>query len=323
MSVTRRTTQCALIFSAALTLLGSGCVVGPGRSRQVLEFEGRSRSYLLHLPPGHDTAQDWPLVIALHPFAANGEMMAQTSGFDTIADEEGFLVCYPEGVTFLWNGDPTDETKDLLVEDANDVGYISALVEHLVTEYGADPARVYLTGASNGGLMTERLACERAELFAAVAPVMITLPEGFPAWCTASMPVPMLMILGVDDPFFPWQGGLVEQGPTNTQRYLSAAETVNFWVERNNASMEPTIEALPDRDPNDGTRVVRETHAGGDSGADFIFYRVEGGGHTWPGSRLSFLESLAGVGRVSQDIDASRVIWDFFKSKSRPAEANS
>jgi polyhydroxybutyrate depolymerase len=226
-------------------------------------------------------------------------------------------------VTFLWNGDPTDETKGLLVEDANDVGYIAELVDYLVAEYGVDPARVYLTGASNGGLMTERMACERPDVFAAVAPVMITLPEGFPAWCTSTTPVPMLMILGVDDPFFPWQGGLVEQGPTSTQRYLSASETVDFWVTRNNAATEPAIEALPDLDPNDGTRVFRETHVGGESGTDFIFYRVEGGGHTWPGSRLSLLESLAGVGRVSQDIDASRVIWDFFKSKSRPAEANS
>ena len=105
-------------FSAVLLL--SGCPAGPGRTRHVLEHDGLRRDYLLHLPPSHDGDQAWPLVIALHPFAATGAMMARTTNFDPIADEEGFIVCYPEGVTFLWNGDPTDEAKGLLVEDADD-----------------------------------------------------------------------------------------------------------------------------------------------------------------------------------------------------------
>lgn len=317
MKKARQLTRLGLMLGTILILFGPGCPAGPGRTRHTLESGGIQRNYVLHLPMQFSQERAWPLVIALHPFAGTGPMMARTTGFDALADEEGFIVCYPEGVTFLWNGDPTDETKGLLVEDANDVGYISDLIDHLVAEYDADPARVYITGASNGGLMTERLACALSDRIAAAAPVMITLPEGFPAWCDSGAAVPMLMILGVDDPFFPWEGGLVEQGPNSTQRYLSAAETVNFWVERNNAATDPVIEALPDTDPNDGTRVYRESHAGGEPGADFVFCRVEGGGHTWPGSELNVLESLAGVGRVSRDFDASRMIWDFFKTKSR------
>ena len=302
-------------FSALLLL--SGCPAGPGRTRHVLEHDGLRRDYLLHLPPSHDGDQAWPLVIALHPFAATGAMMARTTNFDPIADEEGFIVCYPEGVTFLWNGDPTDEAKGLLVEDADDVGFIDLLIDQLIEDYGADPSRVYVTGASNGGLMTHRLACALGDRIAAAAPVMITLPEGFPEGCEGGSAVPMLMIFGTEDPFFPWEGGAVQQGPSSAVTYLSAADTVDFWVARNGAAAEAEVEALPDLDPGDGTRVYRETHAAGESGAEFLFYRVEGGGHTWPGSRSNLLESLAGVGRVSQDIDASRVIWDFFKTKSR------
>lgn len=89
---------------------------------------------------------------------------------------------------------------------------------------------------------------------------------------------------------------------------------VTFWVENNHAQGPPEVESLPDLDPNDGTRVFRETYAAGESGADVIFYRVEGGGHTWPGSTAGALERLAGVGNVSRDISASRVIWEFFRN---------
>lgn len=317
MTKVRQLTRLSLMLGTILLLFGPGCPAGPGRTRYTLESGGIQRNYVLHLPPQFSRDHIWPLVIALHPFAGTGPMMARTTGFDGIADEEGFVVCYPEGVTFLWNGDPTDESKGLLVEDADDVGYISELIDHLVAEYGADPARIYITGASNGGLMTERLACALSDRIAAAAPVMITLPEEFPAWCDSANPVPMMMILGVEDPFFPWEGGPVEQGPTRTQRYLSAADTVAFWVGKNNAATEPVVAALPDIDPNDGTRVYRENHAALENGADFAFYRVVGGGHTWPGSELNVLESIAGVGRVSRDFDASRAIWDFFKDKTR------
>ena len=314
---TRRFTKLALALGLIMVLCSPGCSVGPGRTRATLEFDGLDRSYLLHLPPAHGAARTWPLVIALHPFAGSGEGMAQTTGFDSIADEEGFIVCYPEGVTFLWNGDPTDETKGLLVEDADDVGFIGALIDHLIAEYDVDPARIYVTGASNGGLMTQRLACALSDRIAAAAPVMITLPEGFPEWCAGSSPVPMMMILGTEDPFFPWEGGAVQQGPSNEQNYLSAAETVAFWVAKNGALSAPTLTALPDEDPADGTRVYRESYDGGETGAPFVFLRVEGGGHTWPGSTLNLLELIGGVGTVSRDVDASRAIWEFFDSVSK------
>lgn len=313
----RRNSRLALTLGVILVQLCPGCFVGPGRLRNGLEYDGIERRYLLHLPPSHSADQRWPLVVALHPFAATGAMMARTTGFDSIADEEGFVVCYPQGLTFLWNGDPTDEPKGLLVEDADDVEFIDRLLNHLIERYAVDSSRIYVVGASNGGLMAQRLACELGDRLAAVAPVMITMPEGFPERCENTSEVPMLMILGTDDPFFPWEGGVVQHGPSSATTYLSAERTVDFWVERNRAASEPEVEALPDLDPDDGTRIYREVHAADESGAEFVFYRVEGGGHTWPGSSSNLLESFAGVGRISQDMDASRVIWDFFKTKSR------
>lgn len=313
----RSSTRLVLSLGVILVVFGPGCPVGPGRTRLHLAHDGIQRSYLLHVPPDCTPERKWPVVVALHPFAGTGNGMARTTGFDAIADEEGFIVCYPEGVTFLWNGDPTDESKGLLVEDADDTGFIAALIDVLIDEYQADPSRVYLTGASNGGLMVERLACALSDRLAAAAPVMITLPSDFPEWCPDLSPLPMLMILGQEDPFFPWEGGTVQQGPSVESTYLSAAETVAFWVRKNLAASTPVVEALPDADPQDGTLVFRETYEATEAGEPFVFYRVEGGGHTWPGSTPGALERLAGVGRVSQDFDASREIWAFFKDKSR------
>lgn len=299
-----------------LALSATGCLAGADRTRHRIEHDGRQRTYVLHQPESERPANGWPVVIALHPFAGTGPGMARTTRFDEIADREGFLTCYPQGITFLWNGDPTDEGKGVLVEDGDDVGYISALIDELIERWDADPARIYITGASNGGLMAQRVACELGERIAAMATVMITMPEGFPAWCTMPTRTPTLIMFGTEDPFFPGEGGPVQQGPGQSAPYLSARDTVNFWVQHNGAATTPEVQALPDQAPEDGTRVTLERYPGGAEGKEVRFYRVEGGGHTWPGSRPGFLERFAGVGTVSRDINASEVIWDFFKSQS-------
>ncbi|MBX3178278.1 MAG: prolyl oligopeptidase family serine peptidase [Candidatus Hydrogenedentes bacterium] len=312
----------ALVFRvaavAASAIIFVGCPATPDRIRHTLEHDGRERGYLLYVPPALPPDQTVPLILALHPFAGTGDSFAITTGFDLIAREEGFIVCYPEGVSFLWNGDPTDESgKQLLVEDADDVGFIGALLDHLLAEYPIDPARVYVCGASNGGLMAQRLACELSDRFAAAASVMITLPEGFDNACAPESPIPMLILFGTEDPFFPWEGGAVQQGPANARTYLSAREAIGYWVESNRAVSPPNIMLWPDADPNDGTRVLVERYRAGQDGAPVHFYRIHGGGHTWPGSAPSWIETPAGVGRTSRDIDASRAIWEFFALHSR------
>lgn len=305
-------------FVAASAIVFAGCASAPGHTRDTLAHDGRERGYLLYVPPALPQDQTVPLVLALHPFAGTGDSFAVTTGFDRIARAEGFIVCYPEGVSFLWNGDPTDEPdKQLLVEDADDVGLIGALLDRLLAAYPIDPARVYVCGASNGGLMAQRLACELSDRFAAAASVMITLPEGFDTACAPKSPIPMLILFGTEDPFFPWEGGNVQQGPSRSSRYLSARATVDYWVNANLAVRPAAVTLFPDTDPADGTRAITEHYPAGPTGAPVLFYRIHGGGHTWPGSAPSWLETLAGVGRTSRDIDASRVIWEFFARHSR------
>jgi polyhydroxybutyrate depolymerase len=239
--------------------------------------------------------------------------MAKITAFDTVSDDEGFIVVYPNGRTFLWNGDPTDEPNGPPA-NRDDVQFIAALIDTLMENYTIDPARIYVAGASNGALMAQRLACELTDRFAAAASAMITQPVGWDQFCAPAHPIPIVMFQGVADPFFPWDGGTVQQGPFLESEYDSAADMVAFWVDSNNAIAPPVTEDLPDTDPGDGTTVFRETYAAGPDGAEVVFYGINGGGHAWPGSTPS-LERL--VGATSQDIDATRVIWDFFKQHAK------
>jgi len=312
MRLVRSVTSVLLVFLLSTT----GCpLASKDMQWSALHVHGQARTYWLYVPASCDGSEPVPLVLALHPFAATGLAMARTTGFNAVADEEGFIVVYPNGRTRLWNGDPTDGQQNWL-QCRDDVQFIDALLDELLDTYPIDPARIYVCGASNGGLMVQRLACELTERFAAAASVMTTLPVGWGAFCQPAAPIPILLMQGVDDPFFPWEGGTVQQGPFMASDYGSAADMVAFWVSSNGALAPPTTADIPDTDPEDGTTVFRETYTAGPVGAEVVFYGIVGGGHTWPGSPPS-LTSLVGV--TSQDIDATRTIWEFFARHARPS----
>ncbi len=308
------------LFALICLVLGIptlGCPHSGSVTRGSISVDGTKRTYLLHVPASYDANTPVPLVIALHPFAVAGNYMRSLTGFDAIADAEGFIVVYPDGKRRLWNADPTPQSSvGVLGEPADDVAFISALIDKLLASHAIDSKRVYIAGASNGALMTHRLACELTGKLAAVAAVMTTLPIGWNDVETPSEPLPILMIQGIDDPFFPWDGGTVQQGPFISSQYLSMPNTVDFWVQNNGSLQPPVADQLPDAAPDDGTTASREVYAAGPNGAEVVLISIAGGGHTWPGGDVNFPESL--VGKTCFDIEASQVIWDFFKQHARP-----
>ncbi|GMW03561.1 MAG: esterase [Candidatus Hydrogenedentota bacterium] len=300
---------CLLIVVACM---GGACPKLPqGTVRTTIEHGGRTRTYLVYVPESYTPGTPTPVVLALHPFSLTGVDMQRKSGFDVVADREGFLVCYPDAVSRVWNGDPTDETQG---PGEDDPGYIAAVLDQLAIDYSLDANKVFVAGMSNGALMTYRLACELSDRITAIAGVACTLPAGFGSFCAPVKPLPVMMMMGVADPFFPWEGGTVNQGPFMQVQYQSAADSVAHWIGINNAGGPPQVEELPDTDPMDGTRVFRETHAANPGGHPVVFYRIEGGGHTWPGGYTSVLEQLVSVGNTSRDINAAEAIWAFFAS---------
>jgi len=247
-------------------------------------------------------------------------MLKLTYGeFDSLSDKEGFIVVYPDGVGKRWNDARiANEARDRAHEEnIDDVGFISALIDSMVTDREADPRRVYVTGMSNGAIMSFRLACELSNKIAAIAAVDGGIPVHGVEHCSAARHVSVLMINGTEDPLVHWGGGEVT-GPFGFKKLgklLSPLETVQFWVKRDHCGLSPDSTEEPDIDPGDGTRVLKTDYAGGLNGTEVILYIIEGGGHTWPGG-LQYLPKWI-VGRTCRDIDACQIIWDFFRNRKR------
>jgi polyhydroxybutyrate depolymerase len=278
-----------------------------------LEHGGHTRTCRVHLPRGAEPDRPLPLVLALHGVRGNSVKMARLTGFDTIADRHGFIVAYPQGIDNQWRDGRDAHFTRGANPDVDDVGFINALLDVLEERYPVDTDRVYATGASNGAMMSHRLAVDCAGRFAAIAPVIGALPWNLRDE-TPARPVPVLMINGTEDTFVPWEGGYI-LGRPDYGRILGAEETAAFWRGHNGCQGPPTDTLEPDRDPRDGTR-LRVLKWEGD--APVLLYRVEGGGHTWPGGFP--VQKPLMLGRHSTELDAGETIARFFLEHRLGAE---
>lgn len=280
----------------------------PGSSWHSIRVGDRDRSFLLHLPPAAQGAP--PLVVALHGRAGDGGQMEAGSGLSALADREGFVVAYPDGVHRSWN-DLRGESPAARA-GADDVGFLGALIDRLVAREGVDPRRVYVVGASNGGMMTFRAACELSPKIAAVGAVIGLMPANGADRCAPSHAMPVMIIAGTDDPLVPFTGGDING------QVLSARDTRERWATLGGCgAVGPTL--LVDR-VDDGTRVHRAGHAGCRDGAEVVLVSVEGGGHTWPGGAQYLPRFL--IGPVTHDIDGAEELWRFLRRHRLPDPAS-
>ncbi|MCB1234346.1 MAG: prolyl oligopeptidase family serine peptidase [Verrucomicrobiae bacterium] len=293
-----------------------------GTEKRSILHDGVERRWLLHLPNATKPEKPVPLVLALHGAWTNGAITEGLTGLSALSDGKGFLAVYPDadpsggaGVWDFWTRteDRAGPLAERLGRTRDDNGFLLAVIDRLVTEKLADPKRVYLTGISNGAFMTNRLAIEHGDRFAAIAPVAGTLPKLEAAGAAPSRAMPVLYFHGTADRLVGYDGVDFISGGAHS---LGAEAYVKWWAEKNGRAAEPFVESPPDRAPEDGCTVERRTWAAGDAGAPVVFYRIEGGGHTWPGGSESQPERL--LGKVSRDIDASALMWEFFARFSLP-----
>jgi polyhydroxybutyrate depolymerase len=310
----------SILVLSALFLNFSNRTISETNNTDSIMVNGLRRSWLIHIPLSYDINKSVPLLIALHGGGGTGRNMETltSGGFDRIANIKGFVVVYPDGIEKYWNDGRSIEETRYWVQRKNidDVGFISALIDHLVNKMNIDPKRVYVTGMSNGAIMSYRLACELSGKIAAIAPVAGNIPQYLLLSCSPSRPVSVLAINGVDDPLVPFAGGDVT-GPYGLKKLgkvLSAPESIKVWVKNNECLETPVITYEPDMKPQDGTRVRKEAYTNGKNNSEVILYAIEGGGHTWPGGYQYLGEKI--VGKTSRDINADEVIWDFFEKHS-------
>jgi len=278
----------------------SSPVIEAGDVTRSLTFDGKERSYLLHIPPGIDPDHATPVVLIFHGFGLSGEEMVRISGFNEQADAEGFFAVYPEGSgsTPAWNGG--DCCGEAALKQVDDVGFVHALLEDLSTLIDVDPKRVYATGFSNGAIMAYRLACELSEQIAAIAPVSATqaLQD-----CQPGRPVSIQHFHGTADRLNPYDGGY---GPGGSVNFASVKDTIQFWVTQD---MCP-----PQAQRSESGNIVTELYTPCDQGAEVELYTIMDGEHAWPGG-----ESVGeGIGQPTSEISATKLMWEFFTDHPMP-----
>ncbi|MDX2076682.1 MAG: PHB depolymerase family esterase [bacterium] len=289
-----------IVLGLTTTILGQSDLV-------YLEHDGIARSYRLYIPASAPT-ENIALVIALHGGGGDGIGMLRLTKFNDVADDNGFIVVYPDGIDGSWNDGRIPDNRRLRERlDNDDVGFISLLIDTLISQYPINPEKVFVTGISNGGAMSHRLACDLSDKISAIAVVTGNIPTTLD--CQPTEPVSILIINGTDDPLVLWDGTDNNRGDLR-----GTMESLTVWRDFLTCDETPIIENLPDVDPNDQTTIYIETYTNCGDDQQLVLYAIEGGGHTWA-SGAQYLP-VAIIGRVSYDIVASEVIWNFFNSVS-------
>ena len=265
-----------------------------------LKVGKEDRAFRIHVPPNGSGPR--PLIVALHGAASTGKQTELLSGLSALADQKGFVVVYPDGENRLWRYWNVGEGR-------KDFQFISDLMEALVKSGAADPRRIYLTGLSNGAYFSHALAIEYGDRVAAIAPVAGTLLKPVARLAKPKRAMPVCYWHGTDDAVVGYDG---TDFLSKREFSLSAEECARWWAEKNGAAKEPKVEPLENRSADDGTTVERWTFAGD---APVVFYKIAGGGHTWPGMPAG-TEKL--LGKVCRDVNASETMWEFFSKHALP-----
>ncbi len=331
-----------LAGTLALAAATAGCVdpldrcdaAGPGE-RLACPMPGwTDRAFDVVTPPAWDGVAPLPLVVAFHGGGGRRRAAESVSCPDGDVDDpaclgaqataRGYAVVFPDGTGTrpvrnlrTWNaGGGTGRWQCVsgpgCASGVDDIAYVDALLAELERIIPIDPARVFATGLSNGGAMSHRLACERADVFAAIAPVGAG-NQFAAAGGACAQAVPVLAIHGADDPCWTFGTGAGACAQDDGLDKLGGLESTEAWAARNGCDGAPVEDALPDVDPGDGTTATRLRWPGCDADVELI--RIDGGGHTWPRGH-AYLDAET-IGLVSRDVDGNAIILDFFDAHPR------
>ena len=260
-----------------------------------LEWGGIERTYCLHLPSSCDSLHDCPLIILLHGRLGTGKRMLH---------QTGFIAAYPDGFRRSWADGRGFTRAD--EKGVDDVGFIEQLMALIREAFSTDPSRTYIVGHSNGGFLTLRLCIEKTHLFSAAAIVAASMSEVLEDRFDPKKPISLLFMHGTEDAVTPYEGRRLKDGAG----ILGVEEAVKIWARFNGCDPSPVLENRTD--PGAPYPVTIATHRSCRNNTMISFYRVQGGGHGWPGEPGGFSNAIGG--ESIPGINASEEIWSFFKS---------
>ncbi len=268
-------------------------------SFETIEYiDGEDRS-VLYLTPVTPKFSSPPAIVLLLYRGGTPETMANLSEIGNLVAEYGVWVILPEPDTGGWNVNPYTQDRR-----TNDVTFLNMVIDDSIAGYNLNPHKIYMSGYSDGAFMAALYACEQPGKIAAAGLIDSEMVNQTAPTCPTQPPLPVVMFDGTDDKRVVYDG---EYGQ------MSVPDSIAFWAQRNLCGATPIIANLPDKDPSDGTTVQLATYAQCSAGALAELYTINGGGHTWPGTSVV----TYGLGNTTQDINATEILWSFFKNYSR------
>ncbi|MFT7156215.1 MAG: polyhydroxybutyrate depolymerase [Parvicella sp.] len=260
---------------------------------KTITHNGGTREYNVYVPASYDGTVAVPIVLNLHGYGSNNTQQMQYADFKPIADTANFIIVLPQGLLDPVNSSPHWNAN--WGTGIDDIGFISAMLDTISSNYNINQDRMYSTGMSNGGFMSLTLAGQLSNKITAVASVTGTMSVMQIPNNTVVRPVPVMQIHGTNDPTVSYSGDA---------NFLSVDSVVNFWAGHNQCSSTPVFTAMPDINTSDGCTAEKYEYLGGIGGSEVVHYKIIGGEHTWPGAFP--------IAVTNQDINACIEIWKFF-----------
>ncbi len=245
-----------------------------------ITFQGRFRDFQVHVPEGYTGTHAVPVMLVLHGSGSSGSAMRLQTGMDSVSDRMGFIAVYPDGEpAWAFPG------SELAERGFDDVAFFDDLIDRLGNLVFVDEDRVYVTGFSNGGYMTQALGCALPGRLAAIAPVAGSMTDEILAECQTSLPLAVLMVHGTLDASVPFDG-------EPDRGLLSVDASLQFWARRAGCQLTPTVDTLG-IDTTTNIVLRRERYPRCGSGTSVVLHAFDGGRHQWFATPLSASQLVA------------------------------
>jgi polyhydroxybutyrate depolymerase len=254
-----------------------------GTFSRSIEVDGETREYLIYIPNSYDTIKSVPLLLNFHGFGGSANEFMNDADMRSLAASNSFILVYPQGSSLdgfsHWNACPIGGDNK---SDADDFGFVEAIINKVSSQYNIDVERIYSAGYSNGGMMAYGLANYRSDLIAAVASVSGAMLDCIGS---TSHPMPVVHLHGTSDGVLPYNG---------SNDWNSVQSTLDHWINFNNTTTNPTVSTFN----SEGTTIEHYVYGQGDRSVSVEHYKYIGGDHVW--------FSAAFQGR-----NTSELVWDF------------
>ena len=275
--------------------------------------DGKERTYIIHLPYNYQSLKGMPVILALHGSGGKSENTQRLYQLDPLADKYGYIVIYPQAIDLNWNI-PGITSYGKIDSAADDVHFLSSLIDTAQKIYNGDSNRVFVTGLSRGGKFALYLGEKLNRRIKAIAPVCASIPVDMLDTFHFAKPIPVLLINGTLDPLVNYNGGygrLNVGDHIGAGFYMTPTETlVQKLISLDACDTAATVSQIPQHNAGDGCSAIKYYYKSNKAPVEFI--KVIGGGHTWPGS-LQYLPIFV-IGNVCMDFNAADEVFDFFNA---------